>query len=64
MTANIPVYKILRYLSKKKRLYTKMLRIHLFSVFTIKTPRCARALMPLNREDTVRCTLIITYILL
>jgi len=32
------VYKILRWLFKN-RLYTNMLRIHLFSIFTIKTPR-------------------------
>ena len=29
-------------------LYTKMLRIHVFSIFTIK---------PLNRKDTDKCTL-------
>ena len=36
-----------------------MLRIHLFSIFTIKTPRarCARALVPLNRKDTDKYTL-------
>ena len=52
--ANIPVYgnnavyiKILRCLSKN-RLYTKMLRIHLFSIFTIKTPRALPALAPLG----------------
>ena len=49
------VYKRLHCLSKI-RLYTKMLRIHLFSIFTIKTPRT------LNREDTDTCTLTITYI--
>ena len=42
------VYKLLRCLSKN-RLYTKMFRIHLFSIFT---SCCTRALMPLNREDT------------
>ena len=43
----------------KNRLYTKILRIHLFGIFTIKTPlaRCARALVPLNRKDTDKCTL-------
>ena len=35
----------------KNRLYTKMLRKHLFSIFTI------RSLRPLNRDDTVKCTL-------
>jgi len=40
----------------KDRLYTKMLRIHLFSIFTIKTSQ-ARALRPLNREDTDKCAL-------
>ena len=38
----------------KNRLYTKMLRIHLFSIFTIKTPRA------LNHEDTDKCTPSIT----
>jgi len=32
-----------------------MLKIHLFSIFTIKTP------WALNREDTDKCTLSITY---
>ena len=32
-----------------------MLRIHLFSIFTIKTSRA------LNRDDTDKCTLTITY---
>ena len=45
------VYTILRCMSKN-RLYTKMLRIHSFNIFTIKTPR--------NREDTETCTLTIT----
>jgi len=34
---------ILRNLSKN-RLYTKMLRIHLFSIFTIKTPQGSHCL--------------------
>jgi len=34
---NFYFMKTLRCLSKN-RLYTKMLRIHLFSIFTIKTP--------------------------
>ena len=36
-----------------------MLRIHVFGIFTINTPlaRCARALVPLNRKDTDKCTL-------
>jgi len=38
----------------KDRLYIKMLRIHLFSIFIIKTPQT------LNLEDTDKCTLIIT----
>jgi len=44
-TANIPVYKyILRCMEIfcclfENRLDTKMLRIHLFSIFAIKTPR-------------------------
>jgi len=53
-TANIPLYgniavyiKILHCLSIN-RLYTKMLRIHLFSIFTIKTPRAHAALTPLG----------------
>jgi len=37
----------LRCLSKN-RLYTKMLRIHLFSIFTIKTPKALAALAPLG----------------
>jgi len=52
-TANIPVYgknvvniKIFRCLSKN-RLYTKMLKIYLFRIFTIKTPRDLVALTPL-----------------
>jgi len=36
-----------------------MLRIHLFSIFTIKTPRALAALTPLG-EDTDKCTLTIT----
>ena len=32
----------------KNRLYTKMLRIHLFSIFTIKTPRALAALTPVG----------------
>ena len=38
---------ILRRLSKN-RLYTKMLRIHLFSIFTINSPRALAALAPLG----------------
>jgi len=38
---------ILRCLFKYK-VYTKMLRIHLFSIFTIKTPRALAALAPLG----------------
>ena len=38
-TADIPVYNIL---------YTKMLRMHLFSIFNIKTPRTLAALAPLG----------------
>jgi len=44
----------LRCLSIKK-VYTKMLRLHLFSIFTIQTQRALDApapLSPLNREDT------------
>ena len=32
----------------KNRLYPKMLRIHVFSIFTIKTPRAVAALAPLG----------------
>ena len=32
----------------KNRLYTEMLKIHLFSIFTIKTPRALAALTPLG----------------
>ena len=32
----------------KNRLYTKMLRIHLFSIFTIKTPWALVTLAPLG----------------
>ena len=38
---------ILRRLSKN-RLYTKMLRIHLFSIFTINSPQALVALAPLG----------------
>jgi len=43
---NIEVY--IRYYAvlSKNRLYTKMLRIHLFNIFTIKTPRALAALTP------------------
>ena len=41
------MYKIVHCLSKN-RLYTKMLRIHLFSIFTIKTPLALVALAPLG----------------
>ena len=47
----------------KNKLYTKMLKIHLFIIFTIKTPQPLAALDPLglfNREDTEKCTLTIT----
>jgi len=40
------VFKLLRCLSKF--FYTKMLRIHLFSIFTSKTPRALAALAPLG----------------
>jgi len=49
-TANIPVhgvYKLFRCLSKN-RLYTKMLRIHLFSIVIIKTPRTLAAIVLLR----------------
>ena len=36
------------YCLSKNRLYTKMLRIHLFSIFTIKTPQALAVLMPLG----------------
>ena len=39
----------------KNRLYAKMLRIHLFSIFTIKTPRT------LNRACADKCTQPISY---
>jgi len=53
---NIAVY--MKYLSKY-RLYTNMLRIHLFSIFTIKTPPALAELVlrPINLEDTDKCTL-------
>ena len=41
------INEILRRLSKN-RLYTKMLRIHLFSIFTINSPRALAALAPLG----------------
>jgi len=41
------VYKILRCMSKI-RLYTKLLRIHLFSVFTISIPRALVVLVTLG----------------
>ena len=52
-TANIPVYGhialyIKYYMSVLKGLYTNMLKIHLFSVFTIKTPRALAAVAPLD----------------
>ena len=50
--------KILRSQSKN-RLYTKLLRIHLFSFFIIKMPQALAALMPLNREDTDKYTVTI-----
>ena len=46
------VYNILRCLSE---IDTYMLRIHVFSIFTITTPRA------LNHEDIDNCTLTITY---
>ena len=45
------VYTILRCLSKN-RLYTKMLRIHLFSIFTIKTPQALTALASIVKTLT------------
>ena len=53
------VYNILRCVSKN-RLYTKMLRIHLFSILTIKTPRALTALAPLIVKTLTKVTLIIT----
>jgi len=53
-TATIPVYEnnVMYGNSSlyvyKKRLYTKMIRIHLFSYFTIKTPRALDALVRLG----------------
>ena len=44
----------------KNRLDTKLLRIHLFSVFTIKRPR-APVLCSLNRVYTDKCTPTITH---
>ena len=41
-----------------------MLRIHAFTIFTIKTPRALAVhalLRPLNRKDTDKCTLTIAY---
>jgi len=43
----ISVFTIKSRCMSKNRLYTKMLRIHLFSIFTIKTPRTLAALAPL-----------------
>ena len=37
-TAKIPVYGNIALYVYKNRLYTKMLRIHFFSIFTITTP--------------------------
>ena len=57
-------YEILRCLFKN-RLFTEMLRIHLFSIFTIKTPRTLAAPAPLgllivntltNVTITITCT--------
>ena len=39
----------------KNRIYTTMLRLHVFSIVSIKTPRT------LHREDADTCTLYITY---
>jgi len=52
-TANIPIYGnitvyIKYYAVCLKIFYTKMLRIHLFSIFTIKTPQALVALAPLG----------------
>ena len=44
----------MQYLAKN-RLHTKMIRIDLFSIFTIKIPRGLAA--PLGTEDTDKCTL-------
>ena len=46
-TANIPLYGILRCLSKIDY-YTEMLKIHVFSRFTIKTPRFVDVLTTLG----------------
>ena len=46
-TADIPVYENIASVSKN-RLYIKILRIHLFSVFTIKAPRDHAAFRPLG----------------
>jgi len=43
------VYKMLR-CQPKSRLCTKMLRIHLFGIFTIKTPRALAALTALIKR--------------
>ena len=50
---NIAVYRTIAH--SVYRLYTKMLRIHLFSIFIMNTPRALAA--PLNRKDTDNCTL-------
>ena len=53
-TANILVYGNIEVYSRyyavlsKNRLYTKILRIHLFNIFTIKTSRALAALMPIG----------------
>jgi len=44
-TANIPVYGI--FASKLNILKTKILRMHVFSIFTIKTPETLATLTPL-----------------
>ena len=48
----------------KRRLYTKMLRIHLFSIFTIKMPRALAALAPLGLLIVKTLTNVLYYSLL
>ena len=61
------VQNYMRCLSQNKS-DTKLFRVYLFTVFTFKRPRAlaslapfARSLRPLNREDSDKYTLTITY---
>ena len=55
------VQKYMRCLSQNKS-DTKLFRVYLFTVFTIKRPRALASLRSLNREDSDKYTLTITYL--